>query len=76
MRGTHLSNSKEWMNLGPVIQSEVRKKEKNECRILMHIYVYAYALYICIILYMHYIILYMHIMHYNAYIILYNAYII
>ena len=25
-----------WMNLEPVIQSEVSQKEKNECRILMH----------------------------------------
>ena len=27
-----------WMNLEPVIQSEVSKKEKNKFRILMHIY--------------------------------------
>ena len=25
-----------WMNLGPVIQSEVSRKEKNKCCILMH----------------------------------------
>ena len=31
MWGTHLSSSREWMNLGRVIQSEVRTKEKNEC---------------------------------------------
>ena len=27
-----------WMNLEPVIQSEVSQKEKNKCSILMHIY--------------------------------------
>ena len=27
-----------WMNLGPVIQSAVCQKEKNEYHILMHIY--------------------------------------
>ena len=27
-----------WMNLEPVIQSEVGQKEKNKYRILMHIY--------------------------------------
>ena len=27
-----------WMNLEPVIHSEVCQKEKNKCRILMHIY--------------------------------------
>ena len=28
-----------WMNLGPIIQSEVSQKEKNRYHILMHIYV-------------------------------------
>ena len=42
MWGTHLSSSREWIKLGPVIQSEVRTKEKNECWILMHIYIYIY----------------------------------
>ena len=27
-----------WMNLEPIIQSEVSQKEKNKCHILMHIY--------------------------------------
>ena len=27
-----------WMNLEPIIQSEVRQKEKNKYHILMHIY--------------------------------------
>ena len=27
-----------WMNLGPIIHSEVSQKEKNKYRILMHIY--------------------------------------
>ena len=27
-----------WMNLEPIIQSEVRKKEKDKYHILMHIY--------------------------------------
>ena len=27
-----------WMNLEPIIQSEVRKKEKNKYHILMHIH--------------------------------------
>ena len=27
-----------WMNLGPVIQSEVIQKEKNSCHVLMHTY--------------------------------------
>ena len=27
-----------WMNLEPIIQSEVNQKEKNKCCILMHIY--------------------------------------
>ena len=27
-----------WMNLKPIIQSEVSQKEKNKCHILMHIY--------------------------------------
>ena len=27
-----------WMNLEPIIQSEVSQKEKNKYRILMHIY--------------------------------------
>ena len=27
-----------WMNLQPIIQSEVSQKRKNKCHILMHIY--------------------------------------
>ena len=27
-----------WMNLEPIIQSEVSQKEKDKCRILTHIY--------------------------------------
>ena len=27
-----------WMDLEPVLQSEVSQKEKNKCHILMHIY--------------------------------------
>ena len=27
-----------WMNLEPIIQSEVSQKEKDKCHILMHIY--------------------------------------
>ena len=27
-----------WMNLEPIIQSEVSQKEKDKCRTLMHIY--------------------------------------
>ena len=27
-----------WMNLVPLIQNEISQKEKNKCRILMHIY--------------------------------------
>ena len=27
-----------WMNLDPIIQSEVNEKEKGEYRILMHVY--------------------------------------
>ena len=27
-----------WKNLEPIIQSRVSQKEKNKCRILMHIY--------------------------------------
>ena len=27
-----------WMNLEPIIQSEVRQKEKNKCHILTHIF--------------------------------------
>ena len=27
-----------WMNLQPIIQSEVSQKEKNKCHILMHTY--------------------------------------
>ena len=29
-----------WMNLEPIIQSEVSQKEKDKYRILMHIYVW------------------------------------
>ena len=31
-----------WMNLEPIIQSEVSQKEKDKYRILMHIYIYLY----------------------------------
>ena len=27
-----------WMNIEPIIQSEVSQKEKDKCHILMHIY--------------------------------------
>ena len=27
-----------WMKIEPILQSEVRQKEKNKCRILLHIY--------------------------------------
>ena len=27
-----------WMNLDPIIQSEVSQREKDKCRILKHIY--------------------------------------
>ena len=27
-----------WMNLDPIIQSEVSQKEKNKCRISIHVY--------------------------------------
>ena len=27
-----------WINLKPVIQSEVDQKDKNKCHILMHVY--------------------------------------
>ena len=31
-----------WMNLEPIIQNEVRQKEKGKYRILKHIYIYIY----------------------------------
>ena len=40
MWGTHLSSSREWMKLGPVIQSEVSKKEKRMSDINAYIYIY------------------------------------
>ena len=33
-----------WMNLEPVIQSEVSQKEKNKYPILMDIYIYIYRI--------------------------------
>ena len=27
-----------WMNLEPIVQSEVNQKEKEKCHILMHVY--------------------------------------
>ena len=36
-RNTFESVLMRWMNLGPVVQSEVSQKEKNRYRILMHI---------------------------------------
>ena len=37
-RNAFKSVLKRWMNLEPIIQSEVSKKEKDKYRILMHIY--------------------------------------
>ena len=37
-RNTFESVLKRWMNLEPIIQSEVSQKEKDKYRILMHIY--------------------------------------
>ena len=31
-----------WMNLKPIIQSDVSQKEKSKYHILMHIYIYIY----------------------------------
>ena len=39
MWGIHLSSSREWMNLGPVIQSEVSKEEKRMSDINAYIYI-------------------------------------
>ena len=36
-RNTFESVLMRWMNLGPIIQSEVSQKEKDKYRILMHI---------------------------------------
>ena len=38
-RNTFESVLMKWMNLEPIIQSEVTQKEKNKYHILMHIYV-------------------------------------
>ena len=37
-KGTHLSVLMRWINLEPIIQSEVSQKEKDKYRILMHTY--------------------------------------
>ena len=37
-RNTFESVLMRWMNLEPIIQSEVSQKEKDKCHILMHIY--------------------------------------
>ena len=37
-RNTFESVLMRWMNLKPIIQSEVSQKEKNKCHILMHTY--------------------------------------
>ena len=37
-RNTFESVLMRWMNLEPIIQSEVRQKEKNKCHILTHIF--------------------------------------
>ena len=37
-RNTFESVLMRWMNLEPIVQSEVSQKEKVKCRILMHIY--------------------------------------
>ena len=39
-RNTFESVLMRWMNLEPIIQSEVSQKEKNRYCILMHIYIY------------------------------------
>ena len=36
-RNTFESVQMKWMNLEPIIQSEVSQKEKDKCHILMHI---------------------------------------
>ena len=33
-----------WMNLKPIIQSDVSQKEKSKYHILMHIYIYIYGI--------------------------------
>ena len=38
-RNTSESVLMRWMNLEPIIQSEVSQQEKDKCHILMHIYV-------------------------------------
>ena len=35
----HLSQFLRWMNLEPIIQSEVSQKEKDKYHILLHIYI-------------------------------------
>ena len=37
-RNTFDSVLMSWMNLEPAVQTEVSQKEKNKCRILMHMY--------------------------------------
>ena len=37
-KGTHLTALVRWMKLDSIIQSEVRQKEKDKYRVLMHIY--------------------------------------
>ena len=37
-RNTFESVLMRWMNLEPIIQSEVSQKEKNKCHVLTHIY--------------------------------------
>ena len=41
-RNTFESVLMRWMNLEPIIQSEVSQKEKDKYHILMHIYIYIY----------------------------------
>ena len=38
IKGTYESVLMKWMNLEPIIQSEISQKEKDKYRILMHIY--------------------------------------
>ena len=40
-RNTFESVLVRWVNLEPIIQSEVSQKEKNKYRILTHIYIYS-----------------------------------
>ena len=37
-KNTSKSALMKWMKLEPIIQSEIRQKEKHQCSILMHIY--------------------------------------